>query len=856
MRSAPKANADLPVKGSTVPSGGPLSTLVDPIDLADAINPQIGPLLNSSNEHIVLHVHSGDANLSDYTGVYSPPTKSETMSGHRCGYRRNPRLTKEFLQEMGGKIQRLSDKGYSFQLSRNNTTHGLLMINSPSGGNYWCLCCEDGVQFVEGSTTPRARDKRLWHDPDTYKFLSAYDVHSVWLHYGANDRKPKRKSVLIAMTPLECAKKVLTNSTTLPRQIPIKYQKAPDFSRWDRNFVLHVDCLDLRACDLDVVKSVTGVYVPLRGEMIKCGYPVWKRQNRLTNALVNDMSDAERNHLEKLGIKLTLSGNRQQYIYVEDNLNNNREGSFLITSDSFGINDARKSTRFNFNRTCLLGSCIPNDIDTLLSDPTSLFTTPGRAFATWSLWYCGKWVQLYAAFTPEDYFREAINLASLEVDKVDMNDDKSPPSSSPKRKKKKKKKKKQAFDEGKDDKVVADESDTKLKASVDNDTKVKKDKAFSMLRHLAKLVSAEIPTAEEGKEANVLDMGVEETLQALFDMDECDQWCEDQDTLCSFAPPWASLDDSVTSSVLEAAISCSPKLADWFQEFTTELIILFTCLKVREKDLTVLLNAGVDVYAGDISNLFESLPAERGAQFNNKIAKVICSKCKIIFESRTDYSLVKDATFNKIGKGGKKEVAEALKKASSAFQKSKRQSTNMSTTVESKPKEEDAPANENQTDESDLNEKVNSEISKEGEPTKQSDLKKAGINIQEGLQWYLQKLDSLIDAASSKEKDAKEMMDEIEDQNNIGEVMSKDTSDNHYTTKPKNVLSSEQVVAALSCCKSEAALVDVETGIDLFQWDSMSEWTIDITEHGKRGYLFLCCVFCHMYFILISSCLK
>ena len=50
---------------------------------------------------------------------------------------------------------------------------------------------------------------------------------------------------------------------------------------------------------------------------------------------------------------------------------------------------------------------------------------------------------------------------------------------------------------------------------------------------------------------------------------------------------------------------------------------------------------------------------------------------------------------------------------------------------------------------------------------------------------------------------------------------------------PKATLSSEEVVAALSSCDTEDALSNVETSIDLFQWDSHSAWTIDITEQGK-----------------------
>ena len=60
-----------------------------------------------------------------------------------------------------------------------------------------------------------------------------------------------------------------------------------------------------------------------------------------------------------------------------------------------------------------------------------------------------------------------------------------------------------------------------------------------------------------------------------------------------------------------------------------------------------------------------------------------------------------------------------------------------------------------------------------------------------------------------------------------------ETSSPSPVEKPKHVLTSEEVVAALSSCESEDALADVEKGIDIFQWNNVSEWTIDITEQGK-----------------------
>jgi hypothetical protein len=55
---------------------------------------------------------------------------------------------------------------------------------------------------------------------------------------------------------------------------------------------------------------------------------------------------------------------------------------------------------------------------------------------------------------------------------------------------------------------------------------------------------------------------------------------------------------------------------------------------------------------------------------------------------------------------------------------------------------------------------------------------------------------------------------EIEESTGAGGILS--------LTKPKNFLSSDQEIDALNSCDTEELLANVETGIDLFQWDYIS----------------------------------
>ena len=106
--------------------------------------------------------------------------------------------------------------------------------------------------------------------------------------------------------------------------------------------------------------------------------------------------------------------------------------------------------------------------------------------------------------------------------------------------------------------------------------------------------------------------------------------------------------------------------------------------------------------------------------------------------------------------------------------------------------------------------------------------------ITSALQWYNNMLDELNAKAATVVGRQGDVFDdvktsddaEIEESTGAGGILS--------FTKPKNFLSSDQVIDALNSCDTEDLLGNVEKGIDLFQWDCISEWTIDITEQAHK----------------------
>lgn len=173
-------------------------------------------------------------------------------------------------------------------------------------------------------------------------------------------------------------------------------------------------------------------------------------------------------------------------------------------------------------------------------------------------------------------------------------------------------------------------------------------------------------------------------------------------------------------------------------------------------------------------------------------------------------------------KGTRKELTDALKRASADLNKAKKQSARervtekISTKNEPKPPVETVGAN---------NEEKVAVITIE-KKAKVTELKVA--KIQAALGWYTSLLDELkLKASAIKEQDSNE------NENENGTSMS--LLKHQPATRPRYVLTSEEVAVALSTCDTEDDLATLESSIDIYQWDGQ-EWTIDITEQAHKWF--------------------
>ena len=294
-------------------------------------------------------------------------------------------------------------------------------------------------------------------------------------------------------------------------------------------------------------------------------------------------------------------------------------------------------------------------------------------------------------------------------------------------------------------------------------------------------------------------------------------------------PLWTLLDDATTSPILEAALSSSVESLKWFKENASTALEAFA-KQVRQEDVTVLLDAGVHVSCKSVAALFSNLPKGRGHQFNNRVARILCEKSTIFMQNQSDFKLVMDAVSETVGKAGKLSVNSQLKQASKAMHKSKnrqRGSLDRMADVKTVVPKKDIPIT--------TKEQLKAKKAQEESEKKLAALKLKAHKITSALQWYNNLLDELkITAASAI---ASNNLDEHgEDEKKYEDGIIEEFASSTLIKKPKCALTSEQVVEALSNCDSEEGLAEVETGIDLFQWDSMSEWTIDITEQAHKWF--------------------
>ena len=317
---------------------------------------------------------------------------------------------------------------------------------------------------------------------------------------------------------------------------------------------------------------------------------------------------------------------------------------------------------------------------------------------------------------------------------------------------------------------------------------------------------------------------LEEVMEFLFHVD---------DNCNGDGPAWVKLSSSITSHVLEAALNNNATEA-YIQEHASNIIEILSHSKpIRQEDFTVLFNHGVTATAKSIAALFSNLQEGAGHQFNNKIAKLICSKVDIILEHSGDFRLVQAAANKTVGKNTRKELTEVLKRASAKTTKVKcHKRSAESFDSQGDARVVDHPPLESNKSHEEI--KTIDSISDEKEHVSLNDFASTE-SISSALQWYSNLLESLLNEAPSTAMPHTTSADEIDKpKNNIEECALTISSNKHQSQQRITV---EEVGQALSMTDiSEEKLAELEAGIDLQQWDDASEttWTIDITENAHK----------------------
>ncbi len=291
---------------------------------------------------------------------------------------------------------------------------------------------------------------------------------------------------------------------------------------------------------------------------------------------------------------------------------------------------------------------------------------------------------------------------------------------------------------------------------------------------------------------------------------------------------WTMLDDATTSPILEAALSpSSVESRRWFEEHASDALEAFslTGMGVRQRDVTVLLGAGLRISCKSVAALFSSLPRGRGIPFNNRAAKLLSEKSTIVMKSQGDYKLVMDAVSDTVGKGGKVNVNFTLRQACAEMHKIKSRHRSLNVVAPSMSETREVPPTK---------EVLMVKKAQEEAEMKLVAQKLITHKITSALQWYNNLLDELNAKAAAVVARHGDALDDVETKDDNVIEKSTGASGILSLTKPTNFLSSDQVIDALNSCDTEELLAEVETGIDLLQWDGVSEWTIDITEQAHK----------------------
>merc|ERR1712086_205283 len=115
------------------------------------------------------------------------------------------------------------------------------------------------------------------------------------------------------------------------------------------------------------------------------------------------MPDVVKKSLEKHGIRSDHVGRNQNLIYVRKRSDKYSPSLLTLTEPGNVRSILRKEVLMEASR-------VPSRMPGLLTEPASLFTSPDEAFSTWAVRFDGKWMEMHVAFTPRDFFQQAIAL--------------------------------------------------------------------------------------------------------------------------------------------------------------------------------------------------------------------------------------------------------------------------------------------------------------------------------------------------------------------------------------------------------------------------------------------------------------
>lgn len=365
-----------------------------PVESLSNVFGRINRDISRKQNHIVVHCESSAGPEHCFTGVYTL-TRTPQLS-----YVRDSNLTD--LLSANKDLALLKRLGFALDFQHTEAKHVLAYQLLKHGESAWCLTAESRDIFCIEANLTQSEDRAFWNDPMSLFCLHPSNHYGNWLTFLRNRATPEKHYVGIALTPLETLNQAIILAGP-PKIFPLKYRQAPDFTAWDKQFILHTDHRRCRV-PLEWIDSCMGVYVPLPGKVMN-GYPVWKKSIANTRDIVDSVSKQVKKYLERKGICISLTTESQMLCVCR-----NMWGSLLQT--------VSQDEDFDFDsQQCipiLQASYLPENVDELLSVPTALFTTPDDAFSTWNAAYHGVPVCVNVAITPREYVEHTIALASLD----------------------------------------------------------------------------------------------------------------------------------------------------------------------------------------------------------------------------------------------------------------------------------------------------------------------------------------------------------------------------------------------------------------------------------------------------------